>query len=64
MKILPQQLDEELTIIESKENPVKPLEANEMEVLKWYEIADEYWKEYLTDMRRKAAIEKLVSKQL
>lgn len=28
--------------------------------LAWYAIADQYWKEYLTDLRRKAAIEKLV----
>ncbi len=28
--------------------------------LEWYAVADEYWKEYLNDLARKAVIEKMV----
>ncbi len=32
--------------------------------LQWYSVADEYWKEYLNDLTRKTAIEKMVSLEL
>ncbi len=32
--------------------------------LEWYAVADEYWKEYLNDLARKAVIEKMVREEM
>ena len=32
--------------------------------LEWYAVADEYWKEYLNDLARKAVIEKMVREEV
>ncbi len=32
--------------------------------LEWYAVADEYWKEYLNDLARKAVIEKMVREEI
>ena len=37
-------------------------DVTDEERLEWYAVADEYWKEYLNDLARKAVIEKMVGK--
>ncbi len=37
-----------------------PEEDGDEAKLEWYAVADEYWKEYLNDLARKAVIEKMV----
>ncbi len=63
-------IDEELALLEvAKEQPLmkvatavdaaKVAEAETDEQMAWYEIADQYWKEYLNDLYRKAALDKI-----
>ena len=39
-------------------------DVTDEERLEWYAVADEYWKEYLNDLIRKTAIEKMVFNSL